>query len=100
MSYGFLMIHLSFTGYHNCHIYMQVHGSGVDYVFDRAVFQLVPNNAQWKTDAQARIERLRKAPITIRCVVIRVLLFIYLFIHLFIYLFIYLYNFYRGDTIS
>ena len=62
------MIHLSFTGYHNCHIYMQVHGSGVDYVFDRAVFQLVPNNAQWKTDAQARIEHLRKAPITVRCV--------------------------------
>ncbi|KAL4219384.1 hypothetical protein ACF0H5_021964 [Mactra antiquata] len=53
------------NGAHNCNFYIQINGPSVNYLVDNASFQLVPHNTNWKTEANARIEQIRKADISI-----------------------------------
>ena len=41
-------------------------GAGANYLLDHTSLQMVPNNPHWKSEAQARIEQIRKANINIR----------------------------------
>ena len=54
-----------FSGYHDCFVYFQIKGSSVNYLLDQVTLAMVPNNPNWRTEAQSRIEQIRKADITI-----------------------------------
>ena len=46
-------------------MFIQVIGVSVNYLADHASLQLVPENANWRSEADARIEQLRKSDITV-----------------------------------
>lgn len=52
-------------GIHGCHMSIHVFGSSVDYLVDHASLQEVQGDPNWKTEANARIEQIRKADITV-----------------------------------
>lgn len=54
------------SGSHSCHVYIQVIGSSVNYLVDHTSLQMVPEPANWRTEANARIEQIRKANITVK----------------------------------
>ena len=54
-----------FQGYHSCRMYFQT-TAGVDYLVDRASMKEVIANSNWKAQANADIDRIRKSNITIR----------------------------------
>jgi len=45
-----------------------------DYVIDDASLDVVPDIPTWRSDAQQRIENLRKSDVTVRCVQQQILL--------------------------
>ncbi|XP_060559071.1 uncharacterized protein LOC132719318 [Ruditapes philippinarum] len=53
------------NGYHTCHIYVQT-DAHTDYLVDSASMVLVPYDTNWKTKANQRIEKFRKANINIK----------------------------------
>ncbi|KAL4218791.1 hypothetical protein ACF0H5_021378 [Mactra antiquata] len=52
-------------GSHNCHFYIQLSSQSVNYLIDKASLQLVSHDANWKTKAKTRIDKIRKSNITI-----------------------------------
>ena len=53
------------TGWHTCNIYIQT-TAPAEYLADAAEVVLVPQDDQWKEKANARIDSLRKANISIK----------------------------------
>ncbi|XP_061166383.1 uncharacterized protein LOC133175304 [Saccostrea echinata] len=49
-------------------LYVQVHNAAVNYLQDFTSLQRIPTNPNWKSEANARINNTRKAPITVRLV--------------------------------
>ncbi|XP_033754378.1 LOW QUALITY PROTEIN: endo-1,4-beta-xylanase 1-like [Pecten maximus] len=50
---------------HQVYIYLQIAEPEVNYLVDSASFKLLPSDSNWKTEANARINNIRKAPITV-----------------------------------
>ncbi|XP_060079695.1 uncharacterized protein LOC132559101 [Ylistrum balloti] len=50
---------------HQIYLYIQIAEPEVNYLVDSASFKLLPYDANWKSEANARINNIRKAPITI-----------------------------------
>ncbi|XP_060607339.1 anti-sigma-I factor RsgI6-like [Ruditapes philippinarum] len=58
-------IHQVPQGAHACQVVIQVKDPSVNYLVDHTSLQVVPENANWRTEANARIEELRKSDITV-----------------------------------
>ena len=56
--------HLFLSGYQDCHVYVQT-DSPAEYMVDEAKVVLIPDDADWKSKAQQRIEQNRKADIKV-----------------------------------
>eukprot|EP00105_Crassostrea_gigas_P022327 XP_011441801.1 PREDICTED: uncharacterized protein LOC105338397 isoform X1 [Crassostrea gigas] len=50
----------------SAYLYVQVHNATVNYLHDFSSVQKISTNSNWKSEAHARINSLRKAPITVR----------------------------------
>ncbi|XP_045202160.2 anti-sigma-I factor RsgI6-like [Mercenaria mercenaria] len=50
---------------HSCHVYIQVFGVTVNYLVDHTSLQVVEENANWRTEANARIDQIRKSDISV-----------------------------------
>lgn len=55
-----------FSGSHTCHAFVLVTNSHVDYLVDHASLHVVPDDPNWKTEANTRINALRKSDLTIK----------------------------------
>lgn len=65
---GWVEVAFDFTVPNNLHqiyIYFQIAEPEVNYLVDSASFQLLPSDANWKSEANTRIDNIRKAPITV-----------------------------------
>lgn len=49
-------------------IYIEINEAGANYLLDDATLQEITPNTNWKAEAQARIEKIRKAPLNIKYV--------------------------------
>ncbi|OWF42294.1 uncharacterized protein LOC110461355 [Mizuhopecten yessoensis] len=65
---GWVEIGFDFKIPHNVHqlyVYLQIAEPEVNYLIDSASFKVLPYDANWKAEANSRINSIRKAPITV-----------------------------------
>jgi hypothetical protein len=60
---------LPFKGATTAGIYVQVPDAGVNFLIDTASAQELPHNPHWMSDANKRINSIRKAPVTFKLVI-------------------------------
>lgn len=62
------MFFVPYIGATTAGIYVQVPDTGVDFLIDSASAQELAHNSHWLSDAQKRINSIRKAPVTFKLV--------------------------------
>lgn len=53
-------------GVNQARVYVQVEDPSVNYIVDYASCEQIPHDAQWRSHANARIDSIRKGPLTIK----------------------------------
>ncbi|CAG2209951.1 unnamed protein product [Mytilus edulis] len=54
------------SGVNQARVYVQVEDPSVNYIVDYASCEQIPHDAQWRSHANARIDSIRKGPLTIK----------------------------------
>ncbi|XP_076108541.1 uncharacterized protein LOC143076604 [Mytilus galloprovincialis] len=54
------------NGVNSITIYIEINEAGANYLLDDATLQEITPNTNWKAEAQARIEKIKKAPLNIK----------------------------------
>ena len=55
-----------FVGMHGCHVYVQVKAPAINYLVDHTSLQILPEDTDWRTEANHRINQIRKSNIHIK----------------------------------
>jgi len=51
---------------HGCHVYVQVKAPAINYLVDHTSLQILPEDTDWRTEANHRINQIRKSNIHIK----------------------------------